>query len=139
MSRYRKVARRVWMIDARIWADPAFQDVWAQRFSAPIHVPKHIMYRARWERPLTRVEIEARSKRCRFTKLRAKLRPIVAAALGEICTGCATTDGLLLDHVVPIAWGGTNDPANFQFLCGSCNSAKAGQLPVPPSITACAA
>lgn len=31
---------------------------------------------------------------------------------------------LTVDHVVPLARGGTNDLANLQVLCKRCNSAK---------------
>lgn len=32
------------------------------------------------------------------------------------------------DHIVPLAVGGTNDPTNFQLLCGVCNLKKATHL-----------
>jgi len=49
------------------------------------------------------------------------------------CQGCRTDlTGLLvvndkkqLDHMYPLALGGTNDPTNFQLLCERCNKQKA--------------
>jgi 5-methylcytosine-specific restriction endonuclease McrA len=35
-----------------------------------------------------------------------------------------------IDHVVPLARGGSNDPSNLQLLCRSCNSHKAARDPV---------
>jgi 5-methylcytosine-specific restriction protein A len=29
-----------------------------------------------------------------------------------------------LDHVIPLAQGGTNDPDNLQWLCAGCHSRK---------------
>jgi 5-methylcytosine-specific restriction endonuclease McrA len=40
------------------------------------------------------------------------------------CAGCGATSDLTVDHVVPIARGGTPTPENLQVLCRSCNSAK---------------
>lgn len=33
---------------------------------------------------------------------------------------------LNIDHIVPLAQGGSNDPTNLQLLCGSCNGEKGG-------------
>lgn len=38
---------------------------------------------------------------------------------------------LVLDHIVSRRNGGTNDPANIQTLCDSCNSAKSGLVDTP--------
>lgn len=43
---------------------------------------------------------------------------------GNACLRCGVTGRLTVDHVIPIARGGTNDIANLQPLCGSCNSGK---------------
>lgn len=44
--------------------------------------------------------------------------------LGDRCMACRTALGDCVDHVVPIAKGGSSWPINLQFLCRSCNSAK---------------
>lgn len=31
-----------------------------------------------------------------------------------------------IDHIVPLALGGTNDPSNFQWICFQCNNQKLG-------------
>lgn len=48
------------------------------------------------------------------------------------CAYCRTTlsDGYEVDHIVPLSAGGTNDPANVQLLCDSCNSRKSGLDPI---------
>ena len=43
------------------------------------------------------------------------------------CLGCGKTDleaKLTIDHIEPLAQGGSNDLSNLQTLCGSCNSSK---------------
>lgn len=43
------------------------------------------------------------------------------------CQSCRKTEAeakLTVDHIVPLAKGGTNDISNFQTLCSSCNSSK---------------
>lgn len=37
--------------------------------------------------------------------------------------------GPTVDHVVPVARGGTNAPANLITMCRSCNSSKGATLP----------
>jgi len=44
------------------------------------------------------------------------------------CEECArqgrTTAGVIADHVIPLAAGGTNDRDNYQLLCRDCDRAK---------------
>lgn len=42
----------------------------------------------------------------------------------NVCLRCGTDTGLTLDHIVPIAKGGTNHDDNLQTLCGPCNNRK---------------
>lgn len=48
-------------------------------------------------------------------------RRVLAAGL---CAHCGSTDRLTVDHVRPVARGGSNDEANLQCLCRPCNSRK---------------
>lgn len=41
----------------------------------------------------------------------------------EMC-GELNTELLVVDHIVPISKGGTNDRSNLQILCGLCNDQK---------------
>ena len=61
------------------------------------------------------------SKRARFEVLRRD---------GFTCRYCRSTDGkLTIDHVTPIALGGTDDPANLVAACEDCNSGKSSIMP----------
>jgi 5-methylcytosine-specific restriction endonuclease McrA len=45
------------------------------------------------------------------------------------CPSCGVVERMTIDHVVPLAVGGDNSPANLRWLCRSCNSGKgAGAL-----------
>lgn len=45
-----------------------------------------------------------------------------------LCRECwvhgRVTEATQVDHIVPLAEGGTNDPDNLQSLCHSCHSRK---------------
>ncbi|MCY3780359.1 MAG: HNH endonuclease signature motif containing protein [Chloroflexi bacterium] len=43
---------------------------------------------------------------------------------GECCANCGVADGLVLDHVLPIAKGGRSQLDNLQLLCATCNRIK---------------
>ena len=43
---------------------------------------------------------------------------------GNVCLCCGEAKSLTLDHVLPIAVGGTNTIHNAQPLCAMCNSVK---------------
>ncbi|WP_103667602.1 HNH endonuclease [Pseudanabaena sp. BC1403] len=48
------------------------------------------------------------------------------------CQSCQkidlTTKNLQVDHIIPLAQGGTNEFSNFQTLCAKCNREKSAKL-----------
>lgn len=48
---------------------------------------------------------------------------------GGLCRICRTAPYEAMDHVKPIAWGGSKWPANLRPACTSCNSRKGAQWP----------
>ena len=54
-------------------------------------------------------------------------RAAVIARDGEFCAMCGTRRNLTLDHVVPLALGGSNRISNLQLLCLRCNQLKGGE------------
>lgn len=39
-----------------------------------------------------------------------------------------------VDHIVPIALGGVNDPTNLQLLCSTCNGKKSGNIVITSNV-----
>ncbi len=52
------------------------------------------------------------------------VRWMIFARDGYQCLECGSAVDLTIDHIHPVAWGGTNDASNLQTLCRSCNSVK---------------
>ena len=44
------------------------------------------------------------------------------------CAYCGTKDDIEMDHIIPLARGGTNTADNIQPLCGPCNRSKGAKL-----------
>ena len=116
-----------WTIPIQVWENKVFQIIWLNRFENMIRVPKSLGYPVGKVRH-TMEEMEALAKRKRFSKIKRKLEPEVFHRLGHNCLYCGEK-AEVLDHVVPIAWGGTNDIENMQPICRRCNSKKGGNLP----------
>jgi hypothetical protein len=55
-------------------------------------------------------------------------REAIVARDGSACRACGSSENLCIDHIVPVAKGGRNAPANLQILCRSCNSKKGPRL-----------
>lgn len=52
------------------------------------------------------------------------------------CRYCRSTDGeMTIDHVVPIALGGTDDPGNLVAACRDCNAGKTSTQPDAQTVT----
>lgn len=47
---------------------------------------------------------------------------------GWRCRSCGTHERLTVDHVIPLALGGTDDLENLQTLCERCNSVKGARI-----------
>ena len=45
------------------------------------------------------------------------------------CVADISTGNYHVDHVVPIAAGGTHEPGNVQLLCPGCNLSKGAKMP----------
>ena len=119
-------------IDPRIWNDAAFQRVWANRSPAKLRVPKSLASDRRSDGAFSPAEVASRSTRLAFAKAKKRLWPDVIRRFGARCLACGATQATVPDHVLPIAWGGTNDVANLQPLCAACNGSKGGCLPESP-------
>lgn len=72
--------------------------------------------------PRERTPLERR--RARAVDKTKKYRAVIFERDGHACRICGATSNLVLDHVIPISRGGSDDPSNLQTLCWSCNSRK---------------
>lgn len=59
----------------------------------------------------------------------ADVRTRVFARDGWACVNCASLSPLHLDHIRPWSKGGSDDEANLQVLCASCNLSKGARTP----------
>lgn len=62
--------------------------------------------------------------RQQFNLMRAGALDVLIEKYGYKCCSCGSIDNITIDHIKPLAKGGTNDLSNFQLLCKSCNSKK---------------
>ena len=46
------------------------------------------------------------------------------------CCKCSLKSGYQIDHVMPLALGGSNWPSNLQLLCRFCNQSKGAKHPI---------
>ena len=51
----------------------------------------------------------------------ARFKAIVMRHYGHKCAECATTTDIQVEHIVPVVFGGSNEPANLIPLCGTHN------------------
>jgi len=58
-----------------------------------------------------------------------KFKPALIERDGKKCVYCHVVSNLVVDHMVPIAQGGTDDIDNLALACKACNSGKAGRVP----------
>lgn len=72
----------------------------------------------------------ARGSRCQDCRLRRPsgnqwrpTRTLVLSRDGYVCQECGAPAGVV-DHITPIAHGGSDHPSNLQALCAACNGAK---------------
>jgi 5-methylcytosine-specific restriction endonuclease McrA len=55
---------------------------------------------------------------------RRKRRKEVFARDKHVCKKCNSIEDLQVDHIIPLAKGGSNDLDNLQILCRKCNREK---------------
>jgi 5-methylcytosine-specific restriction endonuclease McrA len=93
--------------------------------------------RKRWQR---NAELERARTRAKSLKRRARLADacsagvpvafwqLVAECFGGVCAYCYSRPGATIDHVVPIARGGRDEPGNVVPCCMRCNCSKGRRL-----------
>lgn len=61
-------------------------------------------------------------------RLNASVRQYVFQRDRHRCQSCGQTTNLQIDHIIPLARGGSNDISNLQTLCATCNQRKRDRL-----------
>lgn len=70
------------------------------------------------------IHYEVEEPRREWNALRPKVAPIVFSRDEHKCRYCGSTKNLEVDHIIPLARGGTSDMSNLQTLCADCNRRK---------------
>lgn len=65
------------------------------------------------------------------TRAWRKLREQILERDGRVCFWCKTDGATHVDHLVPVAKGGTDDPTNLVASCASCNQRRGKSLDAP--------
>ena len=58
-----------------------------------------------------------------------EIKKIIVRQKGK-CAACGARSKLTMDHIMPLALGGSGDVSNFQGLCLSCNCQKNAKHPI---------
>ncbi|MCL4296314.1 MAG: HNH endonuclease [Anaerolineae bacterium] len=82
-----------------------------------------------WARPRN-LEREAflERRRRQFRKVYNRLFTALVLRDGYVCQICGATRKLTVDHIIPVAKGGSDDLFNLQLLCKRHNSQKHDEL-----------
>lgn len=70
-----------------------------------------------------------RRSRMEWLSVRRVMTPKILAKYNYQCQMCGNRENLQIDHILPLAKGGSNDESNLQVLCRHCNSSKGSQVP----------
>lgn len=78
--------------------------------------------------------LDAQRRRCRLKGVDGSFTVSdierITERQGGRCACCRKKRKLTIDHITPLAKGGSNWPRNIQMLCKSCNSRKQARDPI---------
>jgi len=86
-------------------------DEWREYIEEIAHDPKNIKF-------------DPGPQRQEWNGIRKTVSPRIIQNGSGRCAYCGSTEKLEIDHIIPLARGGTNDSDNLQVLCRSCNRRK---------------
>ena len=72
--------------------------------------------------------IRYESYRSSWLSVRKKMKKLVYERDKHECRYCGSENHLQIDHIHPMARGGTNDLDNLQILCRKCNLRKSDKV-----------
>ena len=83
---------------------------------------QYLKERAKWDKSAEEKAEQSPKRASRSISSSMRLR--VYKHDGYQCVVCKSNEDLAIDHIIPIAHGGTNARENLQTLCQPCNSSK---------------
>jgi 5-methylcytosine-specific restriction endonuclease McrA len=91
------------------------------------YLPSHLEDPSRpgWLHP---DELRRRRRSWQKCKARDDMYAQIHADPNACCALCTSRRYLVIDHIVPLARGGTNADCNLQILCDTCNARKGALL-----------
>ncbi|QCX75702.1 HNH endonuclease [Streptomyces sp. YIM 121038] len=72
-------------------------------------------------------ETKSARNRARDSAWERLIRPRALVRDGFACVSCGAREGLEVDHIIPVARGGTSTLDNAQTVCRGCHQAKTAQ------------
>lgn len=104
----------MWLHDYNVAALP--DDKWRAVVETYINDPKNIHY-------------ETSPERYSWLRVRKQRSKEIYSRDEHKCKYCGSTNKLEIDHIIPLAMGGSNDLDNLQILCKKCNRKKWKYMP----------
>jgi hypothetical protein len=124
--RYAKIGERTyWRYQDRWYADN--EDLTTDEVHALL-TTRDANRRATINRAQTMAAMQAPPQPTNRQRIPEDVRMLVWRRDGGACGRCGSNIELQIDHIVPIAAGGSNDPINLQVLCGPCNRLKGASV-----------
>lgn len=112
--------------------DKQMRQQMAERFDCKPQDIANVIYRIRnpkyWERHYATHQVASQNGRAQLFGYEGRLDPDdwkrLCEEYGNACASCGREGELVIDHVLPLAKGGTNTIDNIQPLCPACNRQK---------------
>lgn len=82
-----------------------------------------------WYQPADERHIRRERERARALRASPWWKAQLAKGECHYCHGHFAPDQLTMDHIIPVARGGTSDKSNVVPACFPCNQAKSAQTP----------
>jgi 5-methylcytosine-specific restriction endonuclease McrA len=115
-------------VDGAKWRDPEqirqYMRAWCKKNREYVNAKSREWGRKNKDKKLA----NCRARRAKGPMIGADEWAGLLAKFGSKCLRCGATERLEMDHVVPVAKGGTHSLDNLQVLCRTCNASKGARV-----------